>query len=65
MNSKKICVELKFTFEFTPKDWNEHEEHMKVLEEDIHQKLEFDSISTFHHFNNITTPSSSYKISIK
>lgn len=63
--SQKIKIELKFTYEFNSKDWDSHAEHMDQLEEDINQKLQFDSLSTFHHLNDIVYPDSSFKVIVK
>lgn len=65
LSKKKFSVSITYTWEFNSDEWVEADNHMKELENDIHQKISYDAIDCFYHLNNICFPTSSYKIQVQ
>jgi hypothetical protein len=54
--SKKIKVQVTFSWEFDKKEWNEHKNHLKDIENEVKINVGYDPISAIHSFNDITYP---------
>lgn len=55
-NSKKIKVDLTFSWEFDKRDWSEMKQHEKEICEEITQKTDHDHLNMFYCLNDIIQP---------
>jgi hypothetical protein len=55
-NSKKIKVDLTFSWEFDKRDWSEMKQHEKEICEEITQKTNYDHLNMFYHLNDMVQP---------
>lgn len=51
-----IRVEITYSWEFSPKQWDETLEHLENLEEVLKNKIEWDGVSAFFNLRNIHRP---------
>lgn len=54
--SKKVKVDITYSWEVSEKDWTANKEFHESLEENIIWKTKDDPISVFHFLNNIDQP---------
>jgi len=59
---KKVRVAVEYIWEFSEKDWDSQQQHIKSLKDDINVKISYDPISAFHHLNDITYPECKYEV---
>ena len=57
MKQKTIRINANFEWDIVQSDWTELKLHQKTIENDIQNKLEYDSTFVFHVLNDISVPS--------